>query len=245
MNNNVIKFFANKPWLDKDSLSAPSPTVKSIPDWYKKADRYIKNKDGSFVPDIFNNGEKQLSWKSCPSLLDIMSTGYVLKTPCDIEFYRDKDEIIKHKINDAKYNDFCSFRTKMEDFINPQGYEENHFAWFSDWVISLPKGYSAIYIHPINRFELPFYTVGGIVDNDSVVGSGNMPFFIIKDFTGLIPKGTPYMQIIPFKREDWSSEFIEQNFSEINNLRNINSNKFRKPGGGIYKKNIWNPRKYE
>ncbi|NBP55381.1 hypothetical protein EBU71_02370 [bacterium] len=245
MSKKNIKFFANKPWLDKNSTSAPSPTIKTIPEWYKKADRYAKNTDGSFMVDAFNGGEKQLSWKSCPSLLDIMGTGYVLKTPCDIEFYRDVDGIIKHKINDSKYYDFCSFRSEMQDFYNPSGYEKNHFAWFSDWIVSLPKGYSAIYIHPINRFELPFHTVGGIVDNDLVTGSGNMPFFILKDFVGTIPKGTPYMQIIPFQREDWGSEFIEQNFNEINKTRSINAQKFRIPGGGIYKKHVWQPRKYE
>lgn len=245
MSKQIIKFFANKPWLDKNSLSAPSSTVKTIPDWYKKAERYIKNPDGSIAKDVFNNGEKLLSWKSCPSLLDVMSTGYVLKTPCDIEFYKEKDGTIKHKVVDVKYNDFCSFRSEMTDFVYPHGYEKSHFAWFSDWVISLPEGYSAIYIHPINRFELPFYTVSGIVDNDLVIGSGNMPFFIKEGFVGTLPKETPYMQIIPFKREDWESEIVEQNFNEISSLRSKNSQKFRQPGGGVYKKDVWQPRKYE
>ena len=35
----------------------------------------------------------------------------------------------------------------------------------------------------------------------------NFPFFIKEGFTGLIPYGTPIVQIIPFKRDDWKSKF--------------------------------------
>lgn len=244
---NIIKFLSNKPWLDSFSISAPSPTSKTIPDWYKNSSKYAKDKDGNTIIDnsLESKNEKVLGWKSCPALLDIMTTGYVLKTPCDIEFYKDSDNIIKHKILDKKYSDFCSFRAEMSEFEYPKGYAKNHFAWFADWSISLPKGYSALYCHPINRFELPFLTVGGIIDSDKTVGTGNMPFFILENFVGIIKSGTPYMQVIPFKRENWKSEFIEQKTNEIFNRRSQNGNMYRKPGGGVYKSKIWQPRKYE
>jgi hypothetical protein len=38
--------------------------------------------------------------------------------------------------------------------------------------------------------------------------SGNIPFFIKEGFSGVIPKGTPIAQVIPFKRESWTSKCL-------------------------------------
>jgi hypothetical protein len=43
-----------------------------------------------------------------------------------------------------------------------------------------------------------------------------MPFFLIIGFSGVIPAGTPYVQMIPFKREDWASEIVIENPNKIN-----------------------------
>jgi hypothetical protein len=71
-----------------------------------------------------------------------------------------------------------------------------------------------------------------------------MPFFITKDFVGLIPKGTPFAQIVPFKRESWESEVITFSFSEMIKRNKDNSDKYRKPDGGVYKSDVWEMRKY-
>jgi hypothetical protein len=60
--------------------------------------------------------------------------------------------------------------------------------------------------HPVNRYDLPFITLTGVVDSDIAMSPGNLPFFIKKDFEGIIPKGTPIVQIFPFKRDDWKSQ---------------------------------------
>lgn len=102
----------------------------------------------------------------------------------------------------------------MPQFIHPQGYYQEHFAWYPDWAVELPEGYSALYTHPLNRFDLPFFMTIGIIDNDKVNLPGTMPFFIAKGFEGTIPAGTPYAQIIPFKREDWKSEIIVEDIKK-------------------------------
>jgi hypothetical protein len=47
----------------------------------------------------------------------------------------------------------------------------------------------------------------GIVDTDTYFGLINFPF-VLNDlsFTGIVPKGTPIVQVIPFKRENWESK---------------------------------------
>jgi hypothetical protein len=144
-----------------------------------------------------------------------------------------------------KYKDFCTERPFMPQFVHPQGYYQEHFAWYPDWAVELPEGYSALYTHPLNRFDLPFFMTIGIIDNDKVNLPGTMPFFIAKGFEGTIPAGTPYAQIIPFKREDWESEIIVEDIKKINKKNQDNSNTYRIKDGGFYKNNIWSKRNYE
>jgi hypothetical protein len=58
------------------------------------------------------------------------------------------------------------------------------------------------------RDDLPFYSLPSIVDTDRHPAPVNFPFFLRKDFTGILESGTPIMQIIPFKREEWKSEVL-------------------------------------
>ena len=87
--------------------------------------------------------------------------------------------------------------------------------------------------------------MSGIVDNDKVKMPGTMPFFVLKGTTGLLPAGTAYAQIIPFKREHWESDTdssLSAEEIEIKNKQNVE--KYRKPDGGIYSKEVWVRRKY-
>ncbi len=137
-----IKFISNRSWLTSDSQSKPTPTSKSIPVWYKDADRYAMRPDGE--PWIGQDGGRVVTWKACPALYDIMTTGYVYRTPCDIEFYLNDSGVISVKILDDQYKDFIQARDPMPQFEVPWGYYENHFAWWADWAVELPSGYSAL-----------------------------------------------------------------------------------------------------
>jgi hypothetical protein len=244
MNTEKITFAANKTWLSEESNSAPKPIIRTIPEWYRKADRFVKSPaDDSFVigPD---NG-KIPTWKACPAIFDIMGTGYALKTPCDIEFYMTESGL-KHKVLNNKYQDFIQVREEMPQFEHPRGYYKEHFALTCDWQIKLPPGYSALYSQPFNRFELPFLVTSGIIDNDKVHLPGSLPFFISEGFEGVIPAGTPYSQLIPFKRENWTSEIVEQDDGrDLMKQAMENSFIYRKPDGGVYKNQVWEQRKYE
>lgn len=241
---NTIVFTSNKSWITLDDASLPTPIIKTIPDWYRKADRFAKKEDGTYWEDP-NIGGKIATWKACPAIFDIMGTGYTLKTPCDIEFVQRSTNTMSITIADVKYKDFCTPRQKMPQFEHPKGYYENHFAWFSEWEIRTPPGYSVLYSHPFNRYELPFLTTSGIIDNDKVHLPGSMPFFLVKGFEGVIPAGTPYAQLIPFKREDWKSEVNLEDPSKIASKNHQNSVKYRVKDGGVYKNKVWEPRRYE
>jgi hypothetical protein len=246
LDTHKIKFIKNRPWLTEESASAPKPVIKTIPDWYKDADRFAKHPmTGEAWKDPMTGG-KIPTWKSCPAVYDIMGSGYVYLTPCDIEFFEDSMGNINAKILDEKNKDFLQDRMPMPQFLHPEGYHKKHFAWWSDWAVELPEGYSALYTQPMNRFELPFLTTSGIIDNDKVTLPGTMPFFVRQGFTGVVPAGTPYAQILPFKRENWTSEtVVDLDHPEMMIKNQMNSAKYRVPDGGVYQREVWERRKYD
>jgi hypothetical protein len=238
-----IKFISNQEWTKKTSYSVPTPTIKELPDWYKDADRFARMPNGEHYVEP---GQGKIpTWKACPAMYDAFGSGYVLKTPTDIDFFINDSGVIDCKVKDKRYENFISQRPPMPDFKSPMGCYDHHFAWYPDWAVVVPKGYSVFYSTPINRFDLPFINTSGIIDNDAVNLPGTMPFFVFKDWEGTLPAGTPYMQLLPFKREDWKSSIEERSMSEIYMANMQNSMKYRKPNGGIYQRDVWTRRKYE
>jgi len=237
-----IEFISNRPWLNDNSISKPSPSVKNIPDWYINYDRYYKINDNDYA--IGPDGGKVLTWKSCPAMYDIIGSGYLLKTPCDIDFYEQNGQIM-HGISDPMYREFVSYRDFMPGFPVPPGFRPQHFAWFPDWAPKVPDGYSVLYTSPLNRFDLPFISTSGVIDNDIVDSPGTIPFFIANGWTGRIQAGTPYMQLFPFKREDWESSYTFSDYESIVCKHRETSQKYRVPDGGVYLNEVWHRRKYK
>lgn len=245
-----------RPWLNKDSNSVPVPTQKEIPEWYKNADRYAKMPNGEYYQatkevcpfpkdGTVDDYGKIPTWKACPAIMDAFATGYVFRTPCDITFFKDSQGIIDVKVSDPRHQDFCVKRPPMSQFEHPVGFYETHFAWSPDWGLELPEGYSALFMTPMNRFDLPFLNTTGVVDSDKVHLLGSFPFFIPKDWEGTIEAGTPYLQILPFKREDWEHKIeILQQYEMYAKIID-NAKFYRQPNGGIYKNKIWSRREYK
>lgn len=254
---NKIIFRPSKPWVGKNDENAPSPTQSLMPNWYKEADRFAKNpltgeyykatKEVCPFPKEGTTDDYGLipTWKSCPAILDSFITGYVLKTPCDLVFAKNSRGSIDVKIDNVLYKDFCMSRPPMQQFEHPKGYYQDHFSWQIDWGLELPEGYSCLYLTPMNRFDLPFLNTTGIVDNDKVHLSGSLPFFIVDGWEGTIPAGTPYVQILPFKREDWEHEIDVLDKAKIHDKMVKNVQFFRQPDGGVYKNKVWTRRFYK
>ncbi|MFN7584129.1 MAG: hypothetical protein ACK5P0_02100 [bacterium] len=252
----IAKFVSYRPWLNKESKSVPVPTQKEMPDWYKDADRFAKMPNGEYykapkevcpfpkegTTDDFG---KVPTWKACPAIMDAFATGYVFRTPCDLTFFKNAQGIISVKVEDPKCQDFCTQRPPMPQFEHPKGYYSNHFAWSADWGLELPEGYSALFMTPMNRFDLPFLNTTGIVDSDKVHLLGSFPFFIVEGWEGTIPAGTPYLQILPFKRDNWDHEIEISDSSKIYGKIMDNAKTYRQPDGGVYIKSVWSRREYK
>lgn len=212
----------------------PQPAKKYFPEWYKQASKYKGNK--FFVDD---NGTPNLTFKSCMPFFDTFTTGYIQETWCDINI-ENIDGTIGWQYSIAP--EIIEQRSTLDSIPRIDGFVDADFSWRQPWVPQMPEGYSMIYTHPLNRYDLPFLSLTGIIDNDKYYMERfpNHPFFIREGFSGIIPKGTPMFQMIPIKRERWKSYF--GNFEPELFLQFL---KVRKTFSGGYKKMFWNKKIYE
>ena len=93
------------------------------------------------------------------------------------------------------------------------------------WTIEAPEGYSVLFTHPANRFDLPFTTLTGLVDCDRY--HDNWIHFPAHwhdtNFSGVLPKGTPVAQCMPVKRESWvarTATFTKEEAQRAHDLSN-------------------------
>jgi hypothetical protein len=204
----------------------------SIPQWYK---------DGE--TEYFHSGEKQKGMKTCIPFLESLSIGYLLRTSINIYIKKNHNNSISIDYDDEFDSTLLppvSLRPLQfgSTIPRPAGHSDLNLVWQATWGWQTPKGYSSLVTHPLNRSDLPFTTTSGMLDSDKYISAGNLSFFLKEDFEGLIPKNTPFAQIIPIKRNSWngvvSTELVEK------------ANKIEKDGhDGGYKKYMWERKKYK
>lgn len=223
----LIKFI---PFVKDKSLLRYAETPKSasnfIPDWWKKQELKVNDSE-------FDN----LSFKSCVPFLDSLISGYMIYTNQDILVSLEDQ---RPKLTWTTLPEPLVFRGDSKNLPVPAGHFPDHFAWQIHFGFVMPKGYSALLTHPLNRFDLPFTSVSGIVD-DEMPWAGQFTFWVKNDFQGIIPKGTPIGQIIPFKREDWKSQrsddLVQYALDKLHEKSTIR--------GGYYKKFMHKKKKFE
>jgi len=175
--------------------SRPVPATQKIPDWYKKMP--------SQRPAVKTPASMR-TIKKCVPVFDAMSAGYLFFTPCDL-YVTQVDGEPHYETSMPKVIEYHpQAQANLHPFANGVQYPK----WINAWGIKTPKGYSTLFIPPIHRPNEWFICMEGLVDTDKYHQGVNFPF-ILKDpkFEGLIPAGTPLIQAIPFKRDDWKIEF--------------------------------------
>lgn len=235
MKNKKILFSVAKMTDHSKFIDAPEPAKKFVPEWYKNSERFTGEKDGLDI----SNGFANLGIKMCMPFLDSMISGYNATLWTDIHVQQTE---LGPRINWRVGPDPLEQRPKTnKELPTPAGHHDIHFAWKSIFYVKTPPGYSCLITHPFNRYDLPFTTLSGIADTDTTLGRGNVPFFLKKDFEGIIKAGTPIFQILPFKREKWVSE----NTDSINEEGMKSEFLTARSSFGWYKDFLWNKKSYE
>ncbi|BAQ90099.1 putative Deoxyuridine 5'-triphosphate nucleotidohydrolase [uncultured Mediterranean phage uvMED] len=192
---NKIKFHAKQEVLD--AYPHPFPSAKALPEWFKA------------LPSSTNPHPRSSSVKRCIPFLEACSEGFIIPFYCDVWVTAQNGNI-----------DFEFSEKHLCDGMSPHAIEqvEGHpfeslpygtipLKFHNPWVIETPKNYSCYFMSPLNRMEKRFKLFDGVVDTDRYYNNINFPFI----WTGgdgefLIEKGTPLVQVIPFKRDVFKRE---------------------------------------
>jgi hypothetical protein len=223
-----------------DTVPMPKPTREIMPEWYKRSPSFYTKK-----PEIDENGKANAALKLCQPFMDAMSSGYIQESWQDIDIQKTifENGQIQIKYVYTEEPEIIGYRENSSVPIGEEFYPIE-FTFHPVWIPELPEGWSMIYTTPLNRVDLPFQFLSGIVDSDSFTQSqewSNIPFYIKKSFNGIIPKGTPLVQMIPVKRENWKAVANEYNVGLQNeSIQTINQH----PWGG-YKKHHWSKKNYK
>lgn len=185
-------------------LPRPVAAVQGLPGWFKT----MPQKTVNTVTQ-----EEQFTLKKCPPFIDAMTYGFLMPLVADLtvengEFSWSRDvpggAITNYPRSPLQFHDNAQA-------IGTPFYEEDRFIvkFTNFWTIELPKGYSLLITHPVNRRDLPFTTLTGLVDADTY--HDNFIHFPAcwtdASFSGTIAQGTPVAQCIPVKRESWIATF--------------------------------------
>jgi hypothetical protein len=234
--NKKVSFFP-RDMIVSQVVQSPKPSRDYMPDWFKNLGAAWKDPQG-----FLRAGPTK-----CMPLLDSFTSGYIHELAVDVEVInagkdpRTGKDLIRYRWGDIPGSKIQPIITRQHENGAPPslphfpGYYDIEFQWYTLWDAETPKGYSTIYHHPNNRFDLPFQTFSGIIDTDSWHGSGPVPFLLKEGFTGVIPAGTPIIQFTFVKRENWVSK--KEDFNMDKKIKHESSVKKYFQGG--YKKEHW------
>jgi len=184
-------------------LPRPIAAVQGLPDWFKALPQKVYSQTGQ---------DEVFTIKKCPPVIDAMTSGFLMPLVCDLkvengEFSWDRDVpqgIGRYPRSPIDFHD--SSQVEGTPFFD----EDRFIIKFNNfWTIELPAGYSLLVTHPINRDDLPFTTLTGLVDADLFhdVFVAFPARWRDCQFSGTLPKGTPVAQCLPIKREIWAERF--------------------------------------
>ncbi len=223
------------------TLLEPIPAAKKLPEWYKSIPRYI---GGKKKPST-NPDETKGTIKTCMPVLDTITSGYLILSSADV--FIEKNE--QGKFYSWANYELITFHGQEQITGYPKLEKkmgmENVPKFTNPWIVQTPKGYSCLFITPFHH-DLPFTILPAIVDTDTYFNAVNFPFLPDPDFEGLIPKGTPIAQVVPFKRDSWEmsvehlheSKDLQNNYLKV--LMNLKNKFFDR-----YKKTYWVAKNYK
>ena len=210
----IIEFVSRIPGLSELEDIRPKPANKFIPEWWKN------------VPFDLNLEKEKYRFDSnmvrqCPAFPDLFSSGYILPMWADTTFYFDKEtNEYEWKCGSAnspfKINVFDSFQ--FTDHANYQ-YKDKVasvvFQFINPWYLKLPKGYSVfqipLFYHQKEKYEIlpgTYDPYNANTDKLEVAYFGDKEEIFIK-------RGTPLVQYIPYKKENFDFGFRDQNENDI------------------------------
>jgi hypothetical protein len=189
-------------------LPRPMPARAALPDW-------LRTMPARAYSDV--HGLEIRTVKQCPPFIDAMSHGFVIPLPCDVRVERGVlswDWNLPPLSLDGHHRSPISFHVPAQASGTPLHDPDRAFIKFNSfWTIELEAGWSLFATHPVNRLDLPFRLLSGLVDSDRFTDLGILFPALWTDpaFSGVLARGTPVAQCFPVPRT--ALELVCEGFS--------------------------------
>ena len=183
-------------------IPPPVPAAQGLPGWLKAMP--------STAFSALIAGEDN-TVKRCPPFVDAMTCGFLIPLVCDVKI-ANGELTWDNELPPGGAVDFLRSPIGVHDPGQVTGtplFDAERFLikFHNLWTIEAPEGYSLLFTHPVNRFDLPFTTLTGLVECDTYHDAWihfparwNEP-----NFNGVLPKGTPIAQCFLIKRDNWTA----------------------------------------
>jgi len=179
-------------------LPKPVPASDALPEW-------LKSMPTSVHSDIL--GAEVRTAKHCVPFIDALSRGFIVPLAADVTVFEsnfswnwDLPPLPQAQITRAPVSFHLGEQVAGTPFADSDALaiKFNNF-----WTIETPPEHSLLITHPLNRPDLPFRTVAGIVDCDRYShGFVHFPArWTDHTFTGTLHRGTPVAQCFVLPRQ--------------------------------------------
>jgi hypothetical protein len=178
---------------DEGVIAPPIPAKAYLPDWFRKLP--------AVDPGKLSVTDTGLTVKRCLPFLDAMTTGWIIPLAATVRM-----EIRENgAVMEAGW-DFDRTMVSNHGMHQVKGNPWGHLPprkFHNYWTIVTPPGWSCLFVNPLNRPNGLFEIVSGIVDTDTYRSPIHFPFFATgPDGLHVIEKGSPMVQVIPFRRDE-------------------------------------------
>jgi hypothetical protein len=214
-------------------LPRPIPAAHGFPDW-------LKSMRSAAVSE--GRGVEVQTVKQCPPFIDAMGAGFIIPLATDLHISGGKLSWQTGALHGKEPIDFHeNVQVSGTPIYDP---DREVIKFINFWTIQTPPGWSLLVTHPINRFDLPFTTLTGLVDSDRYYENFiNFPaYWHDLGFDGVLAKGTPIAQCIPIKRENWGGSCERIEGSAADRLVEL-SGAMADGNSGIYRKQFRVPKR--
>ncbi len=191
----VIRFLCEPE--DEGVIAPPIQARAALPDWFRALPPVDKGAVGA--------NDSGLTIKRCMPFFDAMATGWLLPLAVTVRLeIKDGGKTV-----DAGW-DFDRVMVSNHGMHQVAGNPREPrppSKFHNFWSIRTPPGWSCLFMPPLNRPNPVFECVSGVVDTDTYSAHIHFPFFATgTDGVHVIEKGTPLIQVIPFRRDDAAIE---------------------------------------
>lgn len=181
--------------------------------------------------------------KRCVPFLDALSSGFIIPLWADMYlFAKNGDLSVEFPPNFPMPESLGSHPiTQIPDHpMSKKPYGNIQLKFLNPWIIETDPGVSCLFTSPLNHMEGRFKLFDGVVDTDTYYNNINFPFI----WTGgdgefLIQKGTPLVQVIPFKRDVFDLEVSVADVGKRNKVTGVLGTKMK----NAYREEFWHKKK--